>query len=422
MRIGWSARLASAAGPVHVAGDGGLTGDGILVVGAGLAGLTTALALARCGHRVHQVERRPLDAAVADGRTTAIGAAGQALYAAIGAWEFLAPHAEPILDIRVRDGASRRYLAYDHRSAGDSPMGYIVENHLLHRTLLAQVLAEASVTQHRGAGVVRLDAQGATIGVELDDGTTLRAGLLVGADGRDSAIRRCAGIAAARWDYNQTAMVCTLAHARPHDNVAYEWFWPGGPLAVLPMTRRRSSVVWTEQRPTAQALAGLDEREFADALDARFEGMLGELEIVGRRWVFPLSLVQARRRRAARLVLVGDAAQALHPIAGQGFNLALRDVAELAEQLARARRLGLDPGDPELLRRYEAARSVDVTALTVATHGLNRLFSNAAVPVRAARQTGLAIVQRSPGLKRMFMRRGMGVGGNLPALLAGRLP
>ena len=399
-----------------------MTQHRVVIVGAGLAGLTAALALARCGHGVVLVDRRPIEASGTDGRTTAIGAAGQAFYKAIGVWEFLAPHAGPILDIRVRDGASRRYLGYDHRAAGDGPMGYIVENHLLQRTLLAQVLGQPLISQHRGAGAVRLVPAGGSIGVELADGATLHARLLVGADGRESAVRRFAGIDAVRWDYNQTAMVCTLAHARPHDHVAYEWFWPGGPLAILPMTGNRSSVVWTEQRATADALAGLDDQEFADALDVRFEGMLGELEVVGRRWVFPLSLVRARSRHAERLVLVGDAAQALHPIAGQGFNLALRDIAELAEQLTRATRLGLDPGDPEVLRRYAAARSVDATALTMATHGLNRLFSNAVTPVRAARQAGLAIVERSPGLKRMFMRHGMGVGGSLPALLDGRLP
>ncbi|MDG2286279.1 MAG: FAD-dependent monooxygenase, partial [Alphaproteobacteria bacterium] len=244
----------------------------------------------------------------------------------------------------------------------------------------------------------------------------------IGADGRASRVRQQAGIRVTRLDYGQTSLVFTVKHQKPHHGVAHERFLPGGPLAFLPMTQNRSSVVWTERTQTARSLLELDDDDLASALSTRFDDCLGDLSIVGGRWSFPLSLVNAERQTAPRLALVGDAAHGIHPIAGQGFNLGLRDIAALADELASASKLGLDIGSPEVLRRYQAARRFDTMTLVLATDGLNRLFSNDITPLRALRSTGLGLINQVPPLKRLFMRHAMGVLGELPSMLQGRLP
>jgi 2-octaprenyl-6-methoxyphenol hydroxylase len=397
----------------------------ILIAGGGLSGLTSALAMGRCGFQVVLIDREP-EAALGhverDGRTTAIAAGGRIMLETLGVWETVSPHAEPILDIRVSDGASRRFLHYDHREVGDVPMGHIVENAILKQALFEAVKAHDGISFRPGAGVEKLDATPERVLVTLDDGTETSGSLLIAGDGRASQVRRLAGIRATRLDYRQTSLVFNVRHERPHHGVAHERFLPGGPLAFLPMPGNRSSVVWTEATDTARALLKLDDKGLAGALSARFDDCLGALSIDGGRWSYPLSLVNAERQTGPRLALVGDAAHGIHPIAGQGFNLGLRDIAVLCDELAEAARLGLDIGAPEVLRRFQASRRVDTMTLVLATDGLNRLFSNDIAPLRALRSGGLGLVNRVPPLKKLFMRHAMGLLGELPSMLQERLP
>jgi 2-octaprenyl-6-methoxyphenol hydroxylase len=397
----------------------------ILVVGGGLSGMTSALALGKCGFQVVLTDRAPeavMRRADRDGRTTAIAASGRAMFESLGLWDILRDEAEPILDIRVSDGESRRFLHYDHREVGDLPMGHIIENALLKKALFEAVRDHDSISYMPEMAIQEFDGEPGHIAADFGDGGRLRTRLLVGADGRESKVRQLAGIRATRLDYRQTSLVFTVEHTRPHQGVAHERFLPGGPLAFLPMAKNRSSVVWTERTQTARALLTLNDSELAGALSARFDDCLGVLQIVGDRWSFPLSMVNAERQTAPRLVLVGDAAHGIHPIAGQGFNLGLRDIAALADEITDASRLGLDIGAPEVLRRFQAARRFDTTELVLATDGLNRLFSNDIAPLRGLRSSGLGLVNRIPPLKRLFMRHAMGMLGELSSMLQGRLP
>ncbi|HKW53793.1 MAG TPA: FAD-dependent monooxygenase, partial [Stellaceae bacterium] len=253
----------------------------------------------------------------------------------------------------------------------------------------------------------------------LADGSILRGELVAACDGRNSPLRRAAGIETLEWTYPQISIVCTVRHEKPHLGVAVEHFLPAGPFAILPMTERRSSIVWTERADLAPRLLALDAPSFAAELGRRFGDFLGALEVVGPRFSYALSLLHAERYAAPRLALVGDAAHVIHPIAGQGLNLGIRDVAALAELVVDGRRLGLDIADWGALERYERWRRFDNVMLAAVTDGLNRLFSNAVPPVKLARDLGLAMVDRVPPLKRFLMRHAMGVVGELPRLVRG---
>ena len=358
-----------------------------------------------------------------DGRTTAIAAGSRRVLAGVGLWERLEPDACPILDIRVTDGASPLFLHYDHRDAGDEPLGSIIENRLIRRALYEAVDAAPRITLLAPAIVARLERGPHRVEAELADGRRIRAALAVGADGRDSAVRAEAGIRTVGWRYGQSAIVGTVAHEKPHRNVAHERFLTAGPFAILPMTdadgRHRSSIVWTERERMVERLLALGETDFAAELERRFGTFLGRVEWLGRRWSYPLALSIATSFTAQRLALVGDAATAIHPIAGQGLNLGLRGVALLAEILVDRVRLGLDPGGTEGLEAYGRRRTGDVAALVAATDGLNRLFGIDLAAVRLVRDLGLAAVNRTPRLKRFFMHRAMGTAGSLPRLARG---
>jgi 2-octaprenyl-6-methoxyphenol hydroxylase len=310
---------------------------------------------------------------------------------------------------------------YDHRAVGGQPLGHIVENRLIRHALLRRlerlpgdVLALASPDR-----VVGLERDGAPALLQLASGVRARAALVAVAEGRSSPTRAAAGIGVLRWDYRQTGIVATLAHEQPHDGIAIERFFPDGPLALLPMTGRRSSIVWAADDRLADELIGLDDAEFVAELGERAGERLGAFTLAGPRWHYPLAMVQAQRYTDRRLALIGDAAHAIHPIAGQGWNLALRDVGALAELVIDAGRLGLDPGGASVLARYERWRRFDSLALIAITDGLNRLFGNDLLPVRLARELGLGLVERTPPLKRFFMRHAMGLLGDLPRLMRG---
>jgi 2-octaprenyl-6-methoxyphenol hydroxylase len=262
------------------------------------------------------------------------------------------------------------------------------------------------------------------VALTLGDGSEIMASLLIAADGSDSGLRRAMGIASAQWNYGQTAIVCVMGHERPHRGVAHERFLPAGPFAVLPMTDdpvhgHRSSIVWTEKAKLVPAMLALPDADFSHELHRRFGPWLGEVRVVGGRWSYPLRFAHAETYIKPRFALVGDAAHTMHPIAGQGLNIGLRDVAALAEVVVEAKRLGLDLGSPAVLERYQRWRRFDNQVLLSVTDSMNWLFSNDLGPVRLVRDLGMAAVNRMGPLKRLFMRHAMGVVGELPRLLRG---
>jgi 2-octaprenyl-6-methoxyphenol hydroxylase len=395
----------------------------LLVAGGGLNGLLLGIACADAGLQVAVIDRQ--DAATMldekfDGRTSAIAYGSKLVLDGVGLWKAIEDEAEPIREIRVADDDSPLFLHYDHRDLGsDAPLGYIVENRVLRRALLdrARELPRLQLLTPRVVGGVTAD-DGATIAT-LGDGAQLRARLVAAADGRESPLRRAAGIRTVEWRYKQTGIVVTVAHELPHAGIAIEHFLPAGPFAILPMTGNRSSIVWTEDAALAPHIVALPDAEFTAELAARFGGFLGAIEPVGPRWAYPLSLMQAERYIDRRLALVGEAAHVIHPIAGQGLNVGIRDIAALAEAVIDARRLGLDIGDESVLERYQRWRRLDAVLLAGVTDGLNRLFSNTIAPVKLARDLGLAAVNRLPPLKRLLMQHAMGTLGDRPRLARG---
>ena len=397
----------------------------VLVIGGGMVGGILACALDGAGIAAVVVDRQApstvLDPAF-DGRASAIALASQRALTALDLWPALSANAAPILDIRVSEGESLLFLHFDHKALGGTPFGYMVENRMLRRALHQRLPDLASVGYVAPAELVSLDLGATGVEAALADGRTIRARLAVGADGRNSWARRQAGIRVTRWSYDQVGVVCAVAHERPHRNVAHERFLPAGPFAILPLKNNRSSIVWTERADLAPAIMALDDSGFEAELSLRFGDFLGTVNLVGGRWSHALSLQFAASLIARRLALVGDAAHGMHPIAGQGLNMGIRDVAALVEVLCDARRLGLDLGEAGVLDRYQRWRRFDSALMLAATDGLNRLFSNTVEPLRLIRDTGLAIVHRLPALKRIFARQAMGLAGDLPRLLKGRIP
>jgi 2-octaprenyl-6-methoxyphenol hydroxylase len=395
----------------------------LLIAGGGLTGLLLGVACAGAGLAVAIVDRQDPAALLADdfdGRSSAIGYGSHRVLDAIGLWPDIASDAEPILEIRVADGASPLCLHYDHRELGTgAPLGYIVENRILRRVLTdrARSIANLLFLAPLAVGSVSTSVFGAT--AALSDGRQIRARLVAAADGRESPLRRATGIQTVEWRYPQTGIVTTVRHQRPHNGIAIEHFLPAGPFAILPMTGDRSSIVWTEQAALAPRLVNLSDTTFAAELAARFGDFLGLVEPIGPRLTYPLSLLLAESYVATRLALIGEAAHTIHPIAGQGLNLGIRDVAALAELVIDARRLGLDIGEETVLLRYQQWRRFDALALAAVTDGLNRLFSNSLPPVQLPRDVGLAAVNRFPPLKRLLMRDAMGILGDLPRLVRG---
>lgn len=398
-----------------------------LVAGGGMAGLTMGLALAKGGLSVAVIERQAPPAfrdPTFDGRTSAIAYGSANVFDGIGVWSGLAPRAQPIHDIRVADGSlldgpSSLFLHYDHLELGENPLGYILENRDIRDTLLREAAAVETLHLMAPASVAAVEREIGGATVTLEDGREISTRLIIGADGRNSPLREGAGIRTTRFDYTQTAIVCTVAHARPHAGVAVELFLPSGPFAMLPMTEQRSSVVWTEKKALAPDILALDDETFLYELQRRFGDWLGEIDVEGPRFAYPLGLMHAARYTDRRLALIGDAAHVIHPIAGQGLNLGIRDVAALAESIVDAHRLGLDIGDGPVLARYERWRRFDNVFMAATTDVLNRLFSNDIGPLRLARDLGLAAINRLPPAKRFFMRHAMGLVGDLPRLVKG---
>jgi 2-octaprenyl-6-methoxyphenol hydroxylase len=406
----------------------------VIVAGAGMVGATGALALASGGLKVALVDPLPFEAQAAptfDGRASAIAYSSFRALGALGVGARLAPHAQRIEQILVTDGRSPgaasgqrtpfhlRFAAEEiaDRSHGE-PLGYMVENRLI-RAGLAEGVHASDIAVLAPARVVGVSADAAAAEVTLDDGRRLQAPLLVGAEGRRSVVREAAGIGVVGWSYGQTGVVATVRHARPHGGVAHEYFLPGGPFAILPLTENRASLVWTESNRRAQALGGASDAAFEAHLRRRFGDFLGDVAVEGPRFAYPLELQLAEQWAAPRIALLGDAAHGIHPIAGQGLNLGLKDAAALAETVVEAARLGEDIGSLAVLDRYARWRRFDTVALAVATDAFTRLFSNDNLLLRAARGVGMGVVNRIGPARRFFMQEAGGAVGELPRLLRG---
>ncbi|MEM8753615.1 MAG: FAD-dependent monooxygenase, partial [Pseudomonadota bacterium] len=392
----------------------------------GLAGAATALALAAAGLRVAALDAGPPPPKDApfDGRAYAVALASRRFWEAVGVWSRVADDAEPMVEILVSDGRigerpSPFFLHFDHREMEGGVFGAMVEDRHLRPAALAAMEAHPLIDQRFDARVAKTSREGGRAVATLDGGETVEAALIVACDGRESPLRAEAGIRRLFHDYGQNGLVCAVAHERPHRNVAHELFLPGGPFAILPLRGDRSSLVWTETRAEAERIQALDDDGYLAELRVRFGDFLGEIALEGGRWTYPLGVSLAHEYVAPRLALTGDAAHAIHPIAGQGLNLGVRDAAALAEVLAEALRRGEDIGALDVLRRYQAWRRFDSLALAAATDGLNRLFSNDIGPVRAIRDLGLAAVDRLPGAKRFFMTAAAGLSGETPRLMRG---
>ncbi len=401
--------------------DGRIESD-VVIVGGGLVGLTLGVALAGAGVGTVVVDGALPEAmkdAAFDGRVSSIALGSMRVLDGVGLWPALAGDAQPILEIRVSDNDAPLFLHYDHKTVGEDPLGFIVENRAIRAALLARAAALPALRHAAPASVEALEPAAGCIEARLADGRCVRARLAVACDGANSRLRAAAGIEAVRWSYEQTGIVCTVAHERAHQGIAHERFLPAGPFAILPMTGNRSSLVWTERAALAPALMEAPPEIFARELGARFGDFLGALEPTGPRWSYPLNLTHAKRYTAPRLALAGDAAHAIHPLAGQGFNLGIRDAAVLAELVVDRARLGLDIGEGDVLTYYQRRRRFDSVVLIGVTDGLNRLFSNESQGLRLLRDAGLAAVNEMPPLKRFFMRHAMGLAGDLPRLARG---
>lgn len=396
----------------------------VVIAGGGYVGLSLALALKRGepSLAVAVVDPAPADAASRDTRASAIAASARLMLQALGVWDEIAPAAEPITemvvtDSRLRDPVRPVFLTFETAEPEDGPFAHMVPNGVLVRAL-AHHAAEAGVTRIEGA-LSDFRAGSAFVEAFADDGRELDARLLVAADGARSKLRELAGINTVGWSYGQSGLVATVEHEHPHGGRAEEHFLPAGPFAILPLPQNRVSLVWTERNEAAGRLLAADDFTLQVELERRFGHRLGAIRLVDRPRAFPLGLQIARRFVSRRFALCGDAAHAIHPIAGQGLNLGFKDAAALAEAVIDAARLGLDPGSDEVLARYERWRRFDTVQMAMVTDTLNRLFSNDVPPLRAIRDIGLGLVDRLPQLKKRFIDGASRSAADAPRLLRG---
>jgi 2-octaprenyl-6-methoxyphenol hydroxylase len=400
----------------------------VIIAGGGTGGLALASALADTlgrDTRIAVADRSALTAGdPSDARAFALSAGSRRMLAVLGVWAQIAEHAQPVTAIDITDSslgdAFRPVLvSYDNTVEGGEPATFIVEQGHLREALLAAAASRPSIALLGNAAAESFAADEHGVEVHCIGHAPLRARLLVAADGARSQLREAAGIKLVRWSYPQTGIVTTVRHQEPHHGRAVQHFLPGGPFAILPLTGNRACITWTEEASRARDILALDDLGFRAEIEARFDYRLGAVQLAGPRASWPLDMHLARAMVSHRFALIGDAAHAVHPIAGQGLNLGLRDVAALCEVIADAARLGLDFGSLATLERYERWRRLD-SALSAATFdALNRLFSNDWTVLRTARDFGLGLVERMPGLKRLFVAEAAGLTGEVPKLLRG---
>lgn len=384
----------------------------VIIIGAGLNGMALACSLAQNGVEVVVVESSDIEkikAKESDGRTSAISQGSSKIFQAMDLWDEMSKKAQPILDIRVTDGESPLFVHYDHKMVGDEPMGYIIENSHIRNTLFKKANSYSNLRIIDNVRYEEVKFGSYNVCISLNNGSNIQSQLLIGADGKKSNIRKIAGIKSVSYDYKQTGIVCTVEHEKNHSGVAVEKFLPVGPFAILPMFGGyHSSLVWTEPSDLAPLYMRMNDSEFLEQISLRFSGYLGKLKLSGERFSYPLSLVHAKKYTAQRMALVGDAAHAMHPIAGQGFNLGIRDVPALTKLIVDAKNSGIDIGISSVLDEYEELRKFDSLSLLATTHTLTKLFSNNIFPINHLRKAGLATVNNILPLKKFFIRHAMG--------------
>lgn len=398
----------------------------LVILGGGLVGMTLALAAAKKGISSHVVDRADpaeLTAEGFDGRASAISTASWNLFTNIGLASRLEPHGCPIASIAVTDGMKPGRIDF-RTEAHENPLGLMFTNRELRLALFEAAKDEPLISWHARAEVVQRERGEFGVAATLADGKKLEGSLLVAAEGRRSPTREEAGIPLAQWDYRHRAIIVGLTHSKPHDNVAWEIFYPEGPFALLPLLdspegQHRSALVWSVSERDAVGMLALSDRAFAAEAAKRMHGILGDIALEGPRSSYPLAYQRTARITGHRLALVGDAAHGIHPIAGQGLNLGLRDVGALVEVIAEGLRLGLEPGNAQLLARYERWRGLDSFMVAAACDGLTKLFGVPGRVPSAIRRFGMSLVQRTPPLKHWFMDEARGVSGQLPELLRG---
>ncbi len=409
----------------------------IVIAGGGFVGLALARALsfsAAGALRLAVIDQYPLPDNFEvndkrrpfDGRASAISAASKEMLQVLGVWSRVAEHVQPITHIEITDSSLEQVLrpvllSFDGDIKQGEPASYMVENRHLLGALAASVHADDTISYLAPERVTNFTANNYDVTIDLADSSSLSAKLLVAADGRKSALRKTAGIKTVGWSYPQTGIVTTVEHEKPHGGRAMQHFLPAGPFAILPLKGNRASLVWTEEKEKGRAIMAMDDEAFLQELTLRFGHKLGGLELAGPRGAFPLDMHIARSFVANRFALIGDAAHGVHPIAGMGLNIGLRDVAALTQVVIESMRLGLDVGCGSCLEHYERWRRFDSAFSAVVMDGLNRLFSNDSAPLRALRDFGLGVVDRFPGLKQFFVQEAAGISGEVPRLLRGEL-
>ncbi|KIN67650.1 Ubiquinone biosynthesis hydroxylase, UbiH/UbiF/VisC/COQ6 family [Sulfitobacter donghicola DSW-25 = KCTC 12864 = JCM 14565] len=399
----------------------------IVIVGGGLSGPTLALALAASGLNVTVIDAQKAQLRTADdfdGRSYALALTSVRLLEGIGLWQAVAEHAQPMLEIKVTDGRAGEgpspfFMHFDHAEIEEGPMGHMIEDRYLRRALMEAMANDDRVQVMNGETVVGQTPDTTGVTLTLASGKQIRARLCVAADGRSSGTAARAGIKRTGWGYGQTALVCAVNHELPHDGIAHQFFMPPGPLAILPLTGNRSSIVWSETTDNAARIHGLPDAEYLDVLRPRFGDFLGDISLAGARYTYPLSLSLTHDMISDRIALLGDSAHGVHPIAGQGLNAGFRDIAALCEVIVDAQRRGEDFGASVALGRYQEWRRFDNVSLALATDSFNRMFSNDNAFIRLARDIGMGVINSLPGLRRTFIREAAGLNGDLPRLMRG---
>ena len=394
----------------------------IIISGAGVVGMTLAYALAEHGIKTAIIDSVDLKSSLSDafdGRSYAVSYAPYIMLKTIGLWDKIGHSAQPINEIHVTDGDCPAFLHFDEQELGDGPLGQMVEVRHIRAGLYKAIKDHDNITLLTPNKIIETETTSGSITIKLESGEQISSSLLIAAEGRRSILREQYDIHVRQWDYQQTGIVTTVKHELPHQGIAHEKFFPSGPFAILPLQGNRSSIVWCEPPERTKTIMNLNEAGFNAELKKKFGDFLGEVQSIGLRWSYPLSMQLADHYTAERFCLIGDAVHGIHPIAGQGFNLGLRDIAALTEVLVDAKKIGADLGSELLLERYVHWRRTDNNVLALGMDGLTRLFSNDNPVISLGRRLGIAAVEEMPAMKKFFMQHARGTIGKLPKLLTG---